>query len=173
MNGVFNGDLILDELDKYLGDKKFSDCKIPFIAVSVDLLTGKKFYHTKGFLKDAVRASCSIPLIFKPYELNGRFLVDGGLVECVPIEATKSIGAKKVIGINIEGFPSESEKFNLKNLASRVYHAGIYNIAKRDLKEADKKLSFDLVDYSLKELVDNAEKYIKMGYDETIELFTH
>jgi NTE family protein len=171
LHGVFKGDTVLEALEQYVGDSKISDCKIPFVAVSVDMLNGEKVYHTTGLLRDAMRASMSIPLIFKPYELDGKYLVDGGLAECVPVIATKSIGAKKVLGVNIEMFPLKNEKINLKNLSGRVYSASMYNLAKRDLELADKKLEFNLNDYTPIELVENAEKYIKMGYDETMRLF--
>lgn len=169
--GVFKGDAMLEELEGHLSDAKFSDCTIPFTAVSVDILTGEKIYHTQGLLKDAIRASCSIPLVFEPYELNGRYLVDGGLAECVPVEATKKLGARKVIGVNIQGFPSKESNLNLKDLGVRTYRASMHHLAKRDTELADEKLYFDLSNYKTTELVDNAEEYIKLGYDETIKLF--
>jgi NTE family protein len=170
--GVLKGNSVLDELDKYLGDAKFSDCKMPFIAVSVDILSGKKIYHTKGLLKDALRASSSIPLVFKPYEFNGKYLVDGCLAEAVPVEATSSIGAKNVFGVNILDVSKTNETFNLKNLSMRVYQTSVYNIALKDLDSSDKSLSFDLTNISREELIDNAEEYIKLGYEETKKIFS-
>ena len=111
--GVFKGKNFMKELDKYLGSTRIEDCPIPFVAVSVDIESGEKIYHTSGLLKDAIRASCSIPGVFTPYELNSQKLVDGGLVECVPVRAIEYIGAKKIIGVNIEGFPDRREKINL------------------------------------------------------------
>jgi len=169
--GVFKGDSALEILDEHLGDAKFSDCKIPFVAVSVDILTAEKVYLTGGLLKDALRASCSIPLVFKPYELNGRHLVDGGLAETVPVEAVKSIGAKKVIGVDIEGFPKNVDNVNFKTLIKQIYNAAFYHQALKDLRLADKKLYFDLEHFTTQELMDNAKEYIKMGYDKTVELF--
>lgn len=169
--GVFKGDAVIGEVDKYLGNAKLSDCKIPFIAVSVDLLTGEKVYHNQGFLKDAIRASCSIPLLFQPYEFNGRCLVDGCVAEAVPVEAVRSIGANKILGVNVLGVSKSRDRINLKNLSSSVYQASVYNIAKRDLEDADKVLNFNLADIPVSKLVDNAEEYIKMGYDRTKKLF--
>jgi NTE family protein len=117
-------------------------------------------------------ASSSIPLVFKPYELNGRYLVDGGLAETVPVEAVKSIGAKKVIGVDIEGLPKSSDKLNLKTLSTKIYNTAFYYQGIKDLRLADKKLQFDLEQFSTQELMDNAEEYIQMGYDETIRLFS-
>ena len=171
LHGVFKGEKVLGEIEQYVGNAKISDCKIPFVAVSLDLLNGEKVYHTSGLLKDAIRASISIPLVLKPYELNGRYLIDGGIAECVPIEATKSIGAKKIIGVDIQGFPTMNEKMNLKSLSSRVYKASMFHLGKKDLEFADKRLEFNLSDYTISELIDNREKYIQDGYDETLKLF--
>jgi NTE family protein len=170
--GVLKGDFVLNELEKHIADAKFSDCKIPFVAVSVDILSGKKVYHTKGFLKDAIRASSSIPLVFKPYEFNGKYLVDGCLAEAVPVEATKYIGGKKIIGIDLSGVSSSNDKLNLKTLGQRVLQTAIYNIGVKDLQDAEKSLCFNLADISMNDLVDNAEEYIQMGYDETMRLFS-
>ena len=170
-NGIFKGDSFLEELGRYFGDAKVEDCLIPFVAVSVDILTGEKIYHTSGLLRDAIRASCSVPLIFKPYELDGRYLVDGGIAECVPVDATRSIGAKKVFAVNVQSFPSNDKVLNLKNLSQRFYKASVMNLAKRDTALADRSVCFDLADESIEDLVDNAEEYIKMGYEKTLKLF--
>ena len=171
-NGIFKGDSFIEELDNIFGNNKISDCKIPFIAVSVDILSGEKIYHNDGFLRDGIRASCSIPFVFKPYDLNGRYLVDGGLAENVPVEAIKSIGAKKVIGVDTQGFPDLKEKMNLKNLGSRIYRASMVLTAQRDMKLVDKRIHFELDDLSLEELLDNAKEYINLGYEETIKVLS-
>jgi len=170
--GVFRGDNFLEELNIIFGDTQISDCKIPYIAVSVDILSGEKIYHTNGLLKDAIRASCSIPFVFKPYELNGRYLVDGGLAENVPVDALKSIGAKKVIGVDTQGFPDFNEKMNLKNLGSRIYRASMVFTAQRDIKLTDKRIHFELDNLSLEELLDNAKENINLGYEETMKIFS-
>jgi NTE family protein len=170
--GVFKGDNLLEELEIIYKDSKVTDCKIPFIAVSVDILSGEKIYHTKGLLKDAIRASCSIPFVFEPYELNGRYLVDGGLAENVPVEAVRTIGAKKVIGVDTQGFPNPNERINLKNLGSRIYRASMVFTTQRDVKLADKRVHFELDGLSLEELLDNAKEYINLGYEETMKVFS-
>jgi NTE family protein len=169
--GVFKGDIVLNEIQKYIGNAKINECKIPYIAVSLDILTGERVYHTDGLLKDAIRASCSIPLIFKPYELNGRYLVDGALAECVPVQATESIGAKKILAVNVEGFPRSTDKINLKTLSVRTYQAAVYHLAQKDIALANKKLNFELSKYSMEELIGNAKEYIQLGYNETLKLF--
>ena len=172
-SGILKGDAVLEEFDRYFGNANISDCIKPFVCVSVDILTGEKVYHTSGSLKSAVRASCSIPLVFRPLEQNGRFLVDGAIAESVPVEAIKSIGARRVIGVNIQGSPVVNDKkLNAGKISSNVYKTTLYHIAKKDTAQADKALAFNLSNISTKELVENRKDYIEMGYREAMSLFS-
>ena len=82
-------------------DKAFTDTKIPFAAVAADLIKGEKVIIRKGKLFDALLASASIPGMFPPVMLDKKILVDGGIVDVVPIEAAQSLGASFVIGVNV------------------------------------------------------------------------
>jgi len=84
-----------------VGDKAFTDTKIPFAAVAADLVKGEKVIIRKGKLFDALLASASIPGMFPPVILDKKILVDGGIVDVVPIEAAQSLGANFVIGVNV------------------------------------------------------------------------
>lgn len=84
-----------------VGDKAFTDTKIPFAAVAADLVKGEKVIIRKGKLFDALLASASIPGMFPPVILDKKILVDGGIVDVVPIEAAQSLGASFVIGVNV------------------------------------------------------------------------
>jgi NTE family protein len=88
-------------IDKLLEGKSFSDTKIPIKIVATDLLTGEQVIFSEGKLSDAVRASISIPGIFLPYELNGRTLVDGGLVNSTPIDIAREMGAERIIAVDL------------------------------------------------------------------------
>ena len=82
-------------------DKAFTDTKILFAAVAADLIKGEKVIVRKGKLFDALLASASIPGMFPPVILDKKILVDGGIVDVVPIETAKSLGANFVIGVNV------------------------------------------------------------------------
>jgi len=77
------------------------DLEIPFVAVTVDFRNGNILYFNKGRLVDAVRASISIPGVFKPLKANGSLLVDGGLRENLPLRALKSFDYDTLIGVNV------------------------------------------------------------------------
>lgn len=88
-------------LARELGDPDFTDLKIPFAAVASDLDTGDAVPLCKGRVAQAVRASCSVPGIVAPVEMDGRMLGDGSLADTVPVDILREMGAEYVIGVDI------------------------------------------------------------------------
>ncbi|MBT8080707.1 MAG: patatin-like phospholipase family protein [Gammaproteobacteria bacterium] len=82
----------------------FDELEIPFRAVASDLGTGEAYVMDGGDLALAIRASMSLPAVFSPVELDGRVLVDGGLVSNVPVDAIRSMGVDVIIAVDVE-FP--------------------------------------------------------------------
>lgn len=98
---INDGEGIKKIIKDLVGDKSFEDTKIPFAAVAADLVKGEKAIIREGKLFDALLASASIPGMFPPVILEKKILVDGGIVDVVPIETAKSLGANFVIGVNV------------------------------------------------------------------------
>jgi NTE family protein len=86
---------------KYIGDKDFSELKIPFAVVAVDLKSGEPVAINKGKVAKAVAASSAFPAIFSPEEVDNRFLVDGGIGNNLPVDVARKMGADYVIAVNI------------------------------------------------------------------------
>jgi NTE family protein len=84
----------------YHGYPTFDDLKIPFRAVSTDLISGKRVVLKDGSLAEALRASATTPLLFSPIEKDGMRLVDGGLVDNVPVDVAREAGCDIVIVVN-------------------------------------------------------------------------
>ncbi|RLF31312.1 MAG: hypothetical protein DRN07_07465, partial [Thermoplasmata archaeon] len=78
--GLFEGQKVQEYLAGHLGDITFDELKIPLALVAVDLETGEEVVLRKGRVVDAVRATISLPGVFAPYRLDGRLLVDGGVL---------------------------------------------------------------------------------------------
>jgi NTE family protein len=99
------GLLRLDRMERYLesvlGAITFSDLRIPFAAVAVDITTGQEVVFDSGPLARALRASCSVPGLFEPLEADNRLLVDGGLVNDVPADVARRLGAEVVLAVNL------------------------------------------------------------------------
>lgn len=88
-------------VNKNITVKKIEELKIPFAAVATDLNRGKRVVLDKGPLARSIRASCAIPGVFQPVELHNRLLVDGGVVDNLPVEVARKMGADIVIAVDI------------------------------------------------------------------------
>jgi NTE family protein len=83
-DGLMKGDLIIDTLRELVGDVSIDDLPIPFAAVATDIVNRQEVWLERGKLFDAIRASIAVPGVFKPKKINGRTLVDGGLLNPLP-----------------------------------------------------------------------------------------
>jgi NTE family protein len=86
--GLIKGDRIVDKLRELIGEMNIEDLPIPYTAVAVDLQAQREVWFSRGSLFDAIRASIAIPTVFRPHRYEGRVLVDGGLLNPVPITPT-------------------------------------------------------------------------------------
>ncbi len=102
--GLLYGKKVTKFLTKLVGDKQIEDCNTKFCAIASDLKTGQKYVFERGLLVDAIRASISIPGIFKPVKYNNMCLVDGGMSDNIPVEDARRLGADKVITIDVGSY---------------------------------------------------------------------
>jgi len=99
--GLFNSEKIEKLVEKKLGDKTFEELRLPYRCVAVDLYSGSLVELFEGKVSKAVRASCSIPGVFTPTEWKNKLLIDGGLMNSVPGDVVRKMGARFVVGINL------------------------------------------------------------------------
>jgi NTE family protein len=99
--GLLEGSKILKFLRGSLKIKTVENLLIPYCAVATDLITGEEIRIQEGNLAEAIRASISIPGLFDPIKKQGRWLVDGGLVNPVPVSAVRAMGADIVIAVDL------------------------------------------------------------------------
>ena len=100
-SGIFQGETLLRFIRTYIGSREFSDMDIPFACVAADIETGEEVVLKSGRVAEAIRASCGLPIIFVPFHLNGRYLVDGGLINPVPTRLLADLGADVLIAVNL------------------------------------------------------------------------
>jgi NTE family protein len=112
-SGVFAGTTLHRFLKSYFEEREFHQLELPFACVATDIETGEAVTFREGRVADAVRASCGIPLVFQPFPHQGRFLVDGGLVDPVPIRVTSQMGADVLVAVNLT-MPAGSRKSSLR-----------------------------------------------------------
>ena len=101
--GLIGGNKLTRILDENFGDIEIKDLPHPFIAIAADLKTGHEIWLREGKLTDALRASFALPGIFPPVDMNHRFLVDGALVNPVPVSACQSMGSRMTIAVDLHG----------------------------------------------------------------------
>ena len=99
--GLMDGRQIMGFLRSLEMAGSIEDAPKPFAAVATDLMTGEEIWLTAGPIVDAVRASIALPGIFSPARVDGKWLVDGGLVNPVPVSVCRALGAEIVIAVNL------------------------------------------------------------------------
>ena len=109
--GVFSGNYIEKLVDQFIDQENIEDLKKPFAAVCVDLNKAEVVTFTKGNLKRAIRASSSIPGLFKPVVFEEKLLVDGGVLESVPDRAAYDLGADFIVAVDLLSDLSDSSSF--------------------------------------------------------------
>jgi len=100
-SGLIEGEKIIKFFRENFSDPNIEDLPIPFAAVATDLMSGSELWLQKGSLMDAMRASMSMPGIFVPCKRETQWLVDGGLVNPVPVSLCRAMGAEIVIAVNL------------------------------------------------------------------------
>lgn len=101
MLGFYNSARTEDYVRKHFPVTEFEKTRIPFGAVATDLQTGRMVVFTEGSLPLAIRASCAMPVFYTPVMVNGRMMVDGGLVGHIPASVARMMGADIVIAVDI------------------------------------------------------------------------
>jgi NTE family protein len=109
-SGLIKGDKLVAAFKKILGDPHIEDLAIPFTAVATDINNEKEVWLQKGSLLDAMRASTALPMIFTPFHKRGITLVDGGVLNPVPIAPTFGQTNDLIIAVNLGGKPKEIER---------------------------------------------------------------
>lgn len=100
-SGLIRGSHLAARLAEALNDTKIEDLPIRFAAIATEINTGHEVWLTRGRLVDALRASYALPGIFPPAHIGGRWLVDGALVNPVPVSAARALDARLVIAVNL------------------------------------------------------------------------
>ncbi|WP_428541909.1 patatin-like phospholipase family protein [Profundibacter sp.] len=98
--GLIDGSRVMEFLRGFKGDALIEDLEKPYMAIASNLTTGREVWLREGSIFDAVRASVSIPGFLRPYNLDGKWLVDGGLTNPVPVSACHALGADFIIAVN-------------------------------------------------------------------------
>lgn len=136
-SGLISGGRLSARLEETIGDVLIEDLPARFATIATELGTGHEIWLTRGRVVDAMRASYALPGIFTPVRLGGRWLVDGALVNPVPVSAARALGARIVIAVNLNSEltsrgatiashgPDEDDAAALRQLREQVAASGL------------------------------------------------
>ena len=156
-------------IDKALGGKTFDDLRIPLYVVAADITVGEQVVFNWGSVAEAVRASIGIPGVFAPWPWNGRYLVDGGVVNPVPISVLQERGADRIITSSVVRTPEERgilppdvKPPNFIELMTSMMGAMEGEILKMRLADVDVFIHPEVHNYNALDY-DKAEELIEIG----------
>ncbi|MGN0846887.1 MAG: patatin-like phospholipase family protein [Kiritimatiellia bacterium] len=156
-------------LAKLITARDFADFSIPCAMVATDLRTGEEIDIRSGDVLSAVRASMSIPGVFRPVERDGRVLVDGGLVNPLPVGVCRALGATKVIAVDItpraESMPRKSfREMNIFDVLVETFRVFNGEMTRRVLADAPADVLLHPVVDDVKTLdFRNAQRLVEVG----------
>jgi NTE family protein len=156
------GELIIENI----GHKNIQDSDIPLAMVATDVASGEKIVLDKGSLADAVMASTCIPGIFKPVEINGQMLVDGGIVENVPINTIREMGAEYVIGVDLNAKHTYDKPNNILDVIINSFHFIMQQSDKLQTEDADLLIKPDLSAFNRSDM-NQVDELMKKGYEDS------
>ncbi len=139
---TFKKGLIVGErLERFVSQKvsvsQIEDLKIPFAAVATDIRTGERVVLNSGPLARAVRASCALPGIFQPVEMNGKLLVDGGVLESLPVPTAKTLGGDVTIAVDVGAKAGDIQATDAITVIIQALNIAGAEMRRRHAEEAD------------------------------------
>lgn len=158
------GALITD----HLGECLLEDTKIPFAAIATNIANGDKVILRKGDAKKAIMASTCIPGIFTPVEIGETLLVDGGIVENVPVSTVKSMGASRVVGVDLNSGNKYDRPKHVLGVIINSFHFMLKTATHYETQQADLLISPDLGKFDMID-TGQVDKLIEVGYASAVE----
>jgi NTE family protein len=109
LNHIVKGKRIIEAIMEFVPDMAIEDLPIPYCAVATDLKAGKEVVFNKGSLFEAIRASISLPSFYEPVQRDGMILIDGGVINPIPLNRVKRKAGDILVGIDVSGHDYKSQ----------------------------------------------------------------
>lgn len=161
--GLYNYNLLAKLCHPVRHVRDFSQLKIPFLCIATDIETGEEVLLNKGYLPQAMQASSAFPSLFAPVELDGRWLVDGGVTNNYPIDEVKKMGADIIIGVDVQdGLKTRKSLRDATRILVQISNLQMIDKMKEKIEKTDVYIKPDISDYSVISF-DDGESIIKKG----------
>ncbi len=157
VGGIIGGRRIRDLLNHLLGKRtRFEDLGMPLACVATDVITGEEVVFTEGPLIEPLRATIAIPVVLNAIKYQNRYLVDGGLVNPVPVSVARTLGAGVVVAVNVSPNVAERAKHlyhqaggktpppNIVHIVIQSVYIGTHSLTRASLEGADVVISPDV-----------------------------
>ncbi|MBI4160035.1 patatin-like phospholipase family protein [Candidatus Wolfebacteria bacterium] len=140
--GLFRDHSIIEHIEELMRGINIEQCVIPFRAITTDVQNGDQVILDRGSIVEAIRASVALPIAFKPIEIGGRLLMDGGFVNPVPADVCQAMGADVVIAVDVSSkwpkvYDDPHPIHGIYMMLAGALATIEYQIAKRILEKAD------------------------------------
>ena len=168
--GLLSNEKLGKLITEHIGDVNFAKADIPIAMISTDISNGEKIILKEGKVADAVMASTCIPGIFIPLEIGNKLLVDGGIVENVPITPLKEMGADFIIAVDLNAEYSHKKPEGIVEVLLNTYDFTIMTATKLQTEEADVLIKPDLSSFNMVDTNQTAD-LIEQGYLEAKKVF--
>jgi NTE family protein len=168
--GIATNDAVRKILEKHIGKKAdIIDAKIPLAIVATDIESGAKIIFRSGNVVDAVLASSCLPGLFAPVQIQGMMLVDGGIVENVPVSPLKGMGADIIVGVNLLRYRKYLKPENIMGVLSNSFDMINHKISTQPRPDgAHILIEPDLSGYYMGD-INKWQEIADCGYKETLE----
>ena len=159
-------------IHSHLGKVKIEDAEIPLCIVTTNINDGSKCVLEKGDLAQAVMASTCLPGVYQPIKLGNALLIDGGIVENVPISPLIELKVDKIIAVDLNTNKKYDAPNNIVELLINSFHYLLASAVESQSKEADVLIQPDLSEFNLYD-VKQVDKLVQIGYETAIERIEH
>ena len=116
LNHIVKGKRIIEAIMEFVPDVAIEDLPIPYCAVATDLTAGKEVVFNKGSLFEAIRASISLPSFYEPVQRDGMILIDGGVINPIPLNRVKRQSSDILVGVDVSGHDYKSQWEEMRRL---------------------------------------------------------
>jgi NTE family protein len=167
--GILSNDDLGSQVANLLGEVDIAEAGIPLYLIATDLTRGTRIVLSKGDVARAVMASTCIPGIFVPVEIDGQLLVDGGLVENVPVSPLREAGAGFIVGVDLSAGRQYQRPQDIVDVFANAIDIAIDNVTRSQTSEADLIVAPRLSSYSRSDM-SRIPELIDEGYRCTSQL---
>ncbi|MDZ7716272.1 MAG: patatin-like phospholipase family protein [Balneolaceae bacterium] len=161
--GLLSNDELGELISERVGDVTFDQANIRLAVITTDISSGEKVVLKEGNVSQAIKASTCIPVIFEPVEINGRMLVDGGLMESIPVTPLKDFSAEYLIGVDLKSDRKYKRPEDLIDVLNNTLEIALIHLAKVKMDEVDLLIQPELGKFSRTD-TSHTKEMIDLGY---------